>query len=385
MIFELQPANLGELLEAYRKPQPASLRDAADSVPEARLDQTLSCQGTRLAQVYGSSWERLAAYADRGEVTLFSEDYRSRQSLDGAELLSHFSDFRSNGRPRVPEQLALRVSSVEDAVLMADRQRIYREQRHPDVLNYLLEDPLRVNIFDRTATRMDTEKYPSVWSPSIDTDLFRLAAKVIIESEQLDHIRNAAEIGCANAAIARYLVDSVSTSHLLLADLNPIAITCARETMSGSYLSMTTQVGEGMAALDEHSRREPFDFVACNPPYLPRPARAEPGACFPFENSAHFEGTQLFEKLIRNAHQFLAPGGRLLLNVSSLAFDALAAADAVALDSGLERRLLFTKRVPVKVYEFLTDAQWQSHLRDSLVEKDGYLWQQLLLLEYHKP
>jgi len=75
----------------------------------------------------------------------------------------------------------------------------------------------------------------------------------------------------------------------------------------------------------------------------------------------------------------------LLLNVSSLAFDALAAADAVALDSGLERRLLFTKRVPVKVYEFLTDAQWQSHLRDSLVEKDGYLWQQLLLLEYHKP
>ena len=124
MIFELQPANLGELLEAYQTPQPAMLRDAMFAVPEARLDQTLSCQGTRLAQVYGSSWERLAEYADQGLITLYSPDFSIRQSLSGEQLLMRFSERDSDLRPRVPRELALQVACFDDAVLMADRQRI---------------------------------------------------------------------------------------------------------------------------------------------------------------------------------------------------------------------------------------------------------------------
>ena len=158
-----------------------------------------------------------------------------------------------------------------------------------------------------------------------------------------------------------------------------------------------------MTALEDAvSRDVRFDLILCNPPYLPRPAFSD--VAFPLsaltgeDTAVHFEGTELFSALISDAGRYLAPGGRLLVNVSSLAMPALEAADARARASGLARRLLFAKDVPVKVYEFLTDGEWQDHLaklsslhgegtqgvQERQERRGGYLWQTLLLLEYAK-
>ena len=149
-----------------------------------------------------------------------------------------------------------------------------------------------------------------------------------------------------------------------------------------------------MTALEDAvSRDVRFDLILCNPPYLPRLAFsdvASPLSAPTGEDTAvHFEGTELFSALISDAGRYLAPGGRLLVNVSSLAMPALEAADARARVSGLARKLLFTKDVPVKVYELLTDGEWQAHLtalggEGAQERRGGYLWQTLLLLEYAK-
>ncbi len=413
MILDMIPENLDELLAAYRGERlgrDIPLGKLLAEAPEPCLTQVLRSHGRRFSQVYGSSWERLAGYAREGKLELFSADYRTSRTLSEQALLSLAGETLGMRRPPLPETLAMRVASFEDAVLMTDKQRIYREAADPDVLDYLMGDPLRVNRFEGTATAIDAEEFPTVWTPSIDTDLFRLALKVVLAGSGIRRIERAAEIGYASAAIARHLADSVEIGNLLLADLNPAAAACAAGVMAGSSCEARIDywTGDGMAALDDAaSRGAGFDLVMCNPPYLPKPAFsdvASPLAAPTGEDTAvHFEGTELFTALISGAGSYLAPGGRLLVNVSSLAMDTLEEADARARASGLARRLVFAKEVPVKVYELLTDGEWQAHLarlgaemtqegagempRSGMPQerRDGYLWQTLLFLEYAMP
>lgn len=408
MILDMIPENLDELLAAYRGERlgrDIPLGKLLAEAPEPRLTQVLRSHGRRFSQVYGSSWERLAGYAQEGMLELFSADYRTSETLSEKALLSLAGETLGMRRPPLPETLAMKVASFEDAVLMTDKQRIYREAQDPDVLDYLMGDPLRVNRFEGTATAIDAEEFPMVWTPSIDTDLFRIALKVVLAGSGIRRIEHAAEIGYASAAIARHLADSAEVGRLLLADLNPAAAACAAGVMAGSSCEgrIDCFTGDGIAALDDAaSRGALFDLIMCNPPYLPRPlaALAAPGG---EDTAVHFEGTELFTALISGAAGYLAPGGRLLVNVSSLAMDALEEADARARASGLARRLVFAKEVPVKVYELLTDGEWQAHLarlgaemtqegagempRSGMPQerRDGYLWQTLLFLEYAMP
>jgi len=381
MIFEMSPDNFEELLEAYQQEQPdEELSALIESVPKARLTQTLHTHGKRLARVYGSSWERLARYAKQGSIQLFSEDFMESEILSDTQLLFQFAqETIREERPQIPNTLAMKVASFPDVVLMTDRQRIYREMENPDVLNYLVEDSLRVNLFDGTSTVINTEDFPTVWSPSIDTDLYRLALKTVIEGSELTQMQNAAEIGYASGAIARYMVDSIDIENLLLADLNPEARACAESVVGVDDIEYYS--GDGIDALEEAvGEGTLFDLLCCNPPYLPRPVSNAQ------DNAVHFEGTELFTSLITNSHRYLAKGGRLLLNVSNLAIDALEEADRTARDNGIERKLLFTKRVPVKIYEFLTDDNWQNYLRENeqYEREGGYVWQQLMFIEYRK-
>ena len=384
MIIDMIPENFEELLESYLAEQPAGeLSEILGAVPEARLTQVLRTHGARLGRVYATSWERLENYVQESRLELFSDDFTESRQVLKEDYLSLFPE-QGERRPLIPTTLAMQVARFEDAVLMTDRQRIYREVKDPDVLNFLLGDSLRVNRFDCTATVMDTEEFPSVWSPSIDTDLFRLAAKVVIEGNKLTQVKNAAEIGYASGAIARYLTDKLDIKHMLLAELNPDARKCAEQVFTGTGAGLEFYDGDGIEAMEQvTSQGTRFDLIACNPPYLPRPAINATGE----DNAMHFEGTELFTALITKAPRYLTDGGRLIINVSTLALNALDKADRAARDAGLERRLLFTKRVPVKIYEFLTDEGWQDSLeKNGVLERlDGYVWQTLMFLEYRLP
>lgn len=384
MIIDMIPENFEELLESYTAEQPAGeLPEMLGAVTEARLTQVLRAHGARLGRVYTTSWERLEEYALGFRFELFSDDFRTSELVHKEDYLSLFPE-KKGRRPIIPDTLAMHVAKFEDAVLMTDRQRIYNEVKDPDVLNFLLGDPLKVNRFDGTVTVMDAEEFPSVWTPSIDTDLFRLAAKLVIEANDLDKVKHAAEIGYASGAIARYLVDKLDIEHMHLAELNPDARECAERVLSGTSTELEFYDGDGIEAMEHaHSQGTRFDLIACNPPYLPRPAMNATGE----DNAVHFEGTELFTALITKAPRYLTEGGRLIINISSLALEALEKADRLARDAGLERRLLFTKKVPVKIYEFLTDDDWQNHLKRMgvLERSDGYVWQTLMFLEYRLP
>lgn len=291
---------------------------------------------------------------------------------NGTELASIMGMDRDEQGERVhtyPRDKSSFVTSFDHPVLVTDNHRIAALGEDDPVLRdtvfALFESGERITEYDGTRLAFVQDKYPGVWGPSIDT----LVLSRALEKLEGGPPRTAVEIGAGSGFVTKRLLETTpDLQQATMVDMNPTAILACRDAVTDERARFHT--GDGMAFLASHES----DVVICNPPYIPRPEAIGDNA---------YEGVGLIVDLIEKAVDYLAPGGRLLLNVSSLCMHiARRALD----DADVDFQQVDTLDVPLKVYNVLNNRLWLDYLlaECNLVEerRDGYdYWQTLHILE----
>jgi tRNA1(Val) A37 N6-methylase TrmN6 len=275
----------------------------------------------------------------------------------------------------------------EHPVLVTDPYRIAQlPPRRRDLVQAFLGLPRRVVEYDGVEIDFDQSAFPRVWSPSIDTLLVCRAVRGLVPS--LAGARAGLEIGCGSGYLSLYLMEALARAgrpleELHVVDIDPLAVQCAMGALERK--AERTVVSGSLGRRGEALRvRGRYDVVLMNPPYIRRPPELASGR---FRDNP-WEGVALIRELAERGAEFLAPGGSLVIVVSSLCDDLV----MPWLEASFEVSELASMEVPLKVYavtseltaksrawmEFL--AQSEGFLRES-APHDGYdAWQKLRVL-----
>jgi len=144
------------------------------------------------------------------------------------------------------------------------------------------------------------------------------------------------DIGTGSGVLA--IVAAASARRVVATDISPEAVRLARRNAEANGVADRVEVLQGDLFEPLRGRRERFDAILFNPPYLE--GRPRPGSLL---DLALFDpGRALHRRFFAEAADFLAPGGRLMLCSSSLAGPEEVLAVAVA--AGWTPSLVASKR-----------------------------------------
>jgi release factor glutamine methyltransferase len=138
-----------------------------------------------------------------------------------------------------------------------------------------------------------------VYSPEADTVLLLGAAR-----EEVKPGDRVLEVGTGSGLIAGEIA---KIARVIATDISPHAVAAARET--GADV-VRTDLFSGL--------RGPFDLVLFNPPYLPTRPEDRLDDWLEFALDGGKDGRAVIGRFARRVGDVLAPGGRILLLVSSL-------------------------------------------------------------------
>lgn len=281
----------------------------------------------------------------------------------------------------------IHLASFSDPVLVTDPWRIAQlPPAQRDVTSFFFGLPRRTLEFDGVSLEFDASKHPRVWSPSIDTFLMCKALGPVLDETRAG--ASVLEVGCGSGFIALYAMEALRrrdapASEVHVVDIEPQALQVALgalEPVAGSTL-VTASLGRRGDALRVRGR---YDLVLMNPPYIRRPADLADDA---FKDNP-WEGVALIRELAERGRAHLAPGGSLVMVMSSLCDDLA----RPWFDAGWEVETLATLDVPLKVYAVTSgltrkSRAWIDHLTrvEGLAVHDpplrGYThWQRLDIL-----
>jgi release factor glutamine methyltransferase len=144
-------------------------------------------------------------------------------------------------------------------------------------------------------------KYDSrqVYSPEADTLLLLAAARA--EVRPGDRVL---EVGTGSGLVA---AEIARITRVVATDINPHAVLCAGKA---GVEVVRTDLFSGI--------RGPFDLVLFNPPYLPTQPEERMDDWLEHALDGGVSGRAVIERFARNVGDVLAPGGRILLLISSL-------------------------------------------------------------------
>ena len=166
---------------------------------------------------------------------------------------------------------------------------------------------------------------PAALIPRRETELLAQAA---IESAQ-ELLRRRGKLlvvdvctGSGNLAVA--VATRVPQAQVFAADLSATAVDLARRNAALHGLSARLQVREGdlLLPFDEAAFHGQIDLVICNPPYIStKKLETMPSEIVAFEPAMAFDGgplgVRIVQRLLREAPQYLRPGGRIAFEVGS--------------------------------------------------------------------
>lgn len=138
-----------------------------------------------------------------------------------------------------------------------------------------------------------------VYSPEADTTLLLSAARA-----EVQHGDFVLEVGTGTGLIA---AEMAKVTRVVATDINPHAVFCAHRT--GIDVVQTDLFG---------GLRGPFDLVLFNPPYLPTQPEERMNDWLEFALDGGASGRAIIDRFVDEVGRVLAPGGRILLLVSSL-------------------------------------------------------------------
>jgi release factor glutamine methyltransferase len=138
-----------------------------------------------------------------------------------------------------------------------------------------------------------------VYSPEADTMLLLDTARA--EVNPGDHVL---EMGTGSGLIA---AEIAKITRIIATDINPHAVISARDA---GVEVVRTDLFAGL--------RGPFDLVLFNPPYLPTQPEERMDDWLEYALDGGESGRTVIERFAAEAGRVLAPGGRILLLISSL-------------------------------------------------------------------
>ena len=167
----------------------------------------------------------------------------------------------------------------------------------------------------------------TVYQPAEDSDLLaRTAVERVTSGDR------ALDVGTGSGYVAAKLAEAGAEA--VGVDLSPLA--CREAADNGVPVvrgNLTAPFRDGT-----------FDLVAFNPPYLPTPAEAEWDDWMEHALSGGEDGRRLVDPFLATVSRVLAPGGEVLLLVSSLTDPD--AVRAYARERGLDSEVLATEKHP---------------------------------------
>jgi release factor glutamine methyltransferase len=177
-------------------------------------------------------------------------------------------------------------------------------------------------------TLSDRREMSTVYEPAEDS---RLLADAIVD--RIDAGERVLEVGTGSGYVAARVSEETGT-RVVGSDINPEACRRARE--------------EGVEAvrgnLTDPFRRDSFDVVCFNPPYLPTPPEQEWDDPLEHALSGGEDGRRLIRPFLADVGRILRPEGRVYLLVSSLTdIDAVA---ELADSAGMETREIAEESFP---------------------------------------
>jgi tRNA1(Val) A37 N6-methylase TrmN6 len=281
----------------------------------------------------------------------------------------------------------LLIARFERPVLVTDPYRIgLLPSRTRDPLHALYGRSRRTIAFDGVELAFDQERFPGVWSPSIDTLLVCRAIRGALHA--LRGARSALEIGCGSGYLSLYLMEALARAgqpldELHLIDIDGQAVQAAMAAIDPR--SGSTVVSASLGRRGEALRvRGKYDVILMNPPYIRRP----PDLVRSRYQDNPWEGVSLLRELAERGRDFLTPTGSLIVVLSSLCDDLA----RPWLEHAFDLETLTALDVPLKVYAVTSgltgkSRRWLAFLQQSegllLCDppRDGYeAWQRIEVL-----
>lgn len=291
------------------------------------------------------------------------------------QILGDDRDEAGNKKPLFPIEEERLVAEIYNPVLLTDNYEINKLDpiTRDTVIALSKRNPL-INRYNGVSVSWDSNLYPSVWTDTIDTyvvlDSIETAGDILT-----DDVKTILEIGCGVAHLSKYAATMCkNTRELILNDINPQALDCARKNMR--YLREGIRVGYyPMDGRKLAGKR--FNRVLLSPPYVPRPKTIEGTA---------FEGVWLQHYVIVNGKKFLTKNGKLIVTTSSLSWNITKQALEEAQNKGLVSwKPIGGKRVPFKITSILNNKVWMDYLFDRGLKETperGYkYWHEISILE----
>jgi 16S rRNA G966 N2-methylase RsmD len=291
------------------------------------------------------------------------------------QILGDDRDEEGNLKTPFPIEEKRLVAEIFDPVLLQDHYTINKLEptKRDTVLALFRRNPL-INKYNEVSVSWDSNLYPTVWTATIDTYVF-LASTETSGDILTDEVKSITDIGCGVGFLGLYVASKCkNTRELILDDINPKAIDCARENMKNLRKNILvgyyTDDGRKLAG-------KKSDLVLLSPPYVPRPKTIEGTA---------YEGVGLLHDIIVNGKKYLTKNGKLIVTTSSLCQDIAEQAIDEAKSKGLVSwKSIGGKRVPLKVMSILNNKKWMSYLLDRGLKKTaerGYeYWHEISILK----
>ncbi len=264
----------------------------------------------------------------------------------GAELTGIMGKSKEGGN--------LLVHIFENPVLVTDNYRISKlNPTLRDTLFAILNSRPRIVEYDDVSVHWD-DSHKRVWSPSIDTILLAKTLRKILPANP--QIKSAIELGCGSGFISKYiLAKSDSLKTMVINDISPFAIKCAKDNISDTRADF--REGDGLKELEGKT----FDLITCNPPYIPRPNS---------DASNPYEGIGILNYLVHNGQKHLNKGGIIVISMSNLSNDPVFNDPSELVIKNVEEM-----EVPLKINNILNNQEWMEYLQKHGLAKnyhDGY-------------
>ena len=224
---------------------------------------------------------------------------------------------------RDAESLMLHTAGISRAALLSDPTReLTPEQlrRYETFINRRLHhEPLQYIIGIQEFYGLPFRVTRDVLIPRPETEHL---VEAVLERLPHDQPVTIADIGTGSGAIAIALAAHLPHASLTALDLSAAALEVAQANAEALNVSnlIRFSVSNLLDALPAQQRREHFDAIVSNPPYVPT---ADAAALHPqvrdYEPAsalfAGADGLDVYRKLIPQAHEALKPGGLLALEI----------------------------------------------------------------------
>jgi release factor glutamine methyltransferase len=235
-------------------------------------------------------------------------------------------------------------------------------------------------VFQRGSIIHVDRQREDVFGPTIDTVILGELLAEWLDLKTPGSKISALEVGPGSGLLSAILASSDHVGDLTSVDLNGSAVSCTLKNLQINDVTLDAKhqrVRIRAEKFDSDQFTAPFDFVVCNPPYIP--SAPDSASLAMREYGRAVGGLELSMDILKSLPTLLSPEGVLLLMASSLSDSEIIATvpegfEAVAALGGDGRR------VPLDVDVVWQRADWRERLlADQRIEQDedGGLWHKL--------